>query len=111
VTVATSAAQRRAFDDGSLPQPERIRDNVWALATPMPGGVMGMRYTLTYLLRSTDGHVHVVDPGWDSDDNAALLAAALNRVGGPLGSIIVTHLHPDHLRWRHGCGSSGEHRS
>ncbi len=95
--LATSVPQRQAVDDGAVPPPEQIGADVWAVPMPMPGAQMNLRYTLTYLLRGTDGLIHVVDPGWDSDENAAQLTAAVDRLGGRVGSIIVTHLHPDHL--------------
>jgi len=102
--IATSAAQEHATahgapDGDALPPLEQVRDRVWALATAMPGGLRRLDYTLTYLLVDDDGRVHVVDPGSDTDDNWRLLLAAVAEVSpdGDVGSVIVTHLHPDHL--------------
>lgn len=94
----TSSAQFAASISGAVPPTESVRDDVWALAIPMPGG--HIPYSFSYLLRDRDGVVHVIDPGLDADDNWAVLCDALASVGGSaddVGSIIVTHLHPDHL--------------
>jgi glyoxylase-like metal-dependent hydrolase (beta-lactamase superfamily II) len=77
---------------------EQVRDDVWALTMPMPGE--HMPYSLLYLLRGTDGGVHVVDPGLDAPGNWRVFASALADIGsdpGDVASILVTHLHPDHL--------------
>lgn len=95
---ATSAIQQAAELAGTVPPLEQVRPDVWALALAMPTG--HIPYSLCYLLLASDGGVHLVDPGWDSDDNWAALVAALARVGrepADLRSAVVTHLHPDHL--------------
>lgn len=77
---------------------EQVTDGVWALPLPIPPG--HMPYTLSYLIEDDRGGVHLVDPGWNSDDNLSTLGVALRRIGrgwGDVGSIIVTHLHPDHI--------------
>ncbi|PPB48808.1 hypothetical protein C4K88_13960 [Arthrobacter pityocampae] len=93
----TSTQHTRALDPGGLPPLEQVRDDVWSLAQPMPGGHLA--YSLTYLLRGTDGGVHVVDPGWDSDANWDRLTAALAAIApdGVVTGITGTHLHPDHV--------------
>jgi glyoxylase-like metal-dependent hydrolase (beta-lactamase superfamily II) len=98
---STSRQQTEALERGELPPLDEVRDDVWALAQPMPGGHLA--YSFTYLLRSRDGGVHVVDPGWDSDENWDRLGAALTEID-PGGSgtnavtgITGTHLHPDHV--------------
>lgn len=40
---------------------EPVRDDVWALAQPMSQAYL--RYSFAYLLRDTDGWLHVIDPG------------------------------------------------
>lgn len=98
VIVPTSAAQRQATENDVLPPPEQVHERVWAVATAMPGDEHRLRYTLTYLLLDDDRRVHVVDPGWDTEENWATLRAAVDRVSPVgVGSIIATHLHPDHL--------------
>lgn len=84
-----------------LPPLERVRDDIWALAQPMPGGHLA--YSFAYLLRDAYGGVHVIDPGWGSDANWERLVAALAVVApGTAGPDVVTgitgtHLHPDHV--------------
>ncbi|WP_104167860.1 MBL fold metallo-hydrolase [Arthrobacter sp. SX1312] len=94
---ATSTQQVEALARGELPPLEQVRDDVWCLAQPMPGGHLA--YSLTYLLRGADAGVHVVDPGWDSDANWDRLTAALAAVApdGAVTGITGTHLHPDHV--------------
>lgn len=98
---STSRQQTDALERGDLPPLDRVRDDVWALAQPMPGGHLA--YSLTYLLRGADGGVHVIDPGWDSDTNWDRLLAALAGIApGAAGADAVTgitgtHLHPDHV--------------
>lgn len=94
----TSRSQAEAAEAGLVPPLEQVRDDVWSLGVPMPGGhIPG---SLLTLLRDSSGAFHVVDPGWDSDENWRLLTAALASLGaepGDVRSITVTHLHPDHL--------------
>lgn len=96
---ATSPAQTQALRRGVLPPLDRVRDDVWALAQPMPGGHLA--HSFAYLLKDTDGGVHVIDPGTDSDENWARFVRALTELGtdGPssVRTIIGTHLHPDHV--------------
>lgn len=95
---ATSIAQFEASKAGTVPPLESVRDDVWSLPLPMPGG--HIPYSLQYLLRDSDGAMHVIDPGWDSDDNWQTLIDALATVGAAVEdvrSITATHLHPDHI--------------
>ena len=93
----SSPAQEQVLASGGLPPLEQVRDDVWALAQPMPGGHLA--YSYAYLLRASDGAAHVIDPGWDSDENLDRLTGALRTVapGGTLATITGTHLHPDHV--------------
>ncbi|MFD4422902.1 MBL fold metallo-hydrolase [Agromyces sp. NPDC058484] len=96
--TTTSPAQADAWSAGRNPAPEQIADGVWAIASPIPEGTLP--HTLTYVLRGRDGSVHLVDPGWDSDENLATLTASLERLGcrlGDVSTVIATHFHPDHL--------------
>ncbi|PPB47687.1 MBL fold metallo-hydrolase [Arthrobacter agilis] len=98
---STSTQQTDAIGRGELPPLDRVRDDVWSLAQPMPGGHLA--YSFTYLLVADDGGVHVVDPGWDSDENWERLLAALAVVApeflgaAAVSGITGTHLHPDHV--------------
>ncbi|MEO7124318.1 MAG: MBL fold metallo-hydrolase [Lacisediminihabitans sp.] len=94
----TSAAQFTAAANGTVPPLEQVRPDVWSLAAPMPRG--HIPYSLLYLLRDADGGLHVIDPGWDSDENWTRFTSAVEHIGSRLGdvrSIVATHLHPDHL--------------
>lgn len=95
----TSAAQFAATSNGGLPPLERITDDTWAIGLPLPAsGSTTVPYTLCYLLLDAAGTVHLVDPGFGSDENLTLVRAALAEFGDPdVASVVVTHLHPDHL--------------
>jgi glyoxylase-like metal-dependent hydrolase (beta-lactamase superfamily II) len=95
----TSVAQHGAALARETPAVEQVRDGVWAIPLPLPHAG-GVESTLCYTLRDTHGGVHLVDPGWDTDDNHARLVAGLAVAGFGLDdvrSIVATHLHPDHL--------------
>jgi glyoxylase-like metal-dependent hydrolase (beta-lactamase superfamily II) len=94
----TSSAQFEASQAGTLPAPEQVRDDVWALAQRMPGA--HLPYSLLYLLRDSDRGFHVIDPGWDSDENwdaVIALLGTLDASPADVRSITSTHLHPDHI--------------
>lgn len=93
----TSAAQFAASSDGRLPDLERITADTWVIALPLPPGGT-VPYTLCYVLLDENGEAHLVDPGYGTNENEALLRAGLATLGSPvIRSVIVTHLHPDHL--------------
>ena len=71
----TSPAQFEASQAGTIPAPERVRDDVWALTQRMPGGYLP--YSLMYLLRDSDGAFHSIDPGWESSPRATLFGARI----------------------------------
>jgi glyoxylase-like metal-dependent hydrolase (beta-lactamase superfamily II) len=107
----TSPAQFEASKAGTIPAPEQVRDDVWAIAQRMPGGYLP--YSLLYLLRDRDGAFHVIDPGWGSTANFEAVTAMLGSLGGSIEdvrSITATHLHPDHIglaaRLREASGAS-----
>lgn len=94
----TSPAQYEASQAGTIPAPERVREDVWALAQRMPGGYLP--YSLLYLLRDSDRGLHVIDPGWDSPENWSGVTALLETLDASpadVRSITSTHLHPDHI--------------
>jgi glyoxylase-like metal-dependent hydrolase (beta-lactamase superfamily II) len=95
---ATSHAQYDSTVKGSIPDLERVGDGVWALPVAVPHG--SVPYSLCYLVRDAAGAIHVIDPGFHNVDNWGALAFALSRIGSSLSkvaSIVVTHLHPDHM--------------
>src|SRR3982751_4247551 len=94
----TSAEQGAALAAGRVPEPERVRDDVWSIPIPMPTAYVP--YTLTGVIRGGDGGLHVIDPGLDSDENWQALERGFARFGLDLrdvGSATPTHAHPDHL--------------
>jgi glyoxylase-like metal-dependent hydrolase (beta-lactamase superfamily II) len=99
VTVQpTSPNQFSAATSGTLPALETVSDGVSVVALPLPPG--NVPYTLSYLLADEHDGIHVIDPGPDWDENWGTLGAALAARGKTVtdvASIIVTHLHPDHL--------------
>jgi glyoxylase-like metal-dependent hydrolase (beta-lactamase superfamily II) len=95
----TSVAQHGSALARTTPEIEQVRDGVWAIPLPLPrAGVV--ESTLCYTLADSTGGVHLVDPGWGTDDNRDRLEAGLRAAGFGLDdvrSITATHLHPDHL--------------
>jgi len=94
----TSAEQVAALAAGRVPEPERVRDDVWSIPIPMPTAYVP--YTLTCVIRGGDGGLHVIDPGLDSDENWQALERGFARFGLDLrdvASATSTHAHPDHL--------------
>ena len=97
--VPTSVAQHGSALARTTPAVEQVREGVWAIPLPVPhpGGVES---TLCYSIADDDGGVHLIDPGWDTDDNLTRLDAALAVAGFSLAdvrSVTASHFHPDHL--------------
>lgn len=95
----TSRAQLDAMHAGTVPPVEQVREGLWAIAVPMPGGQRYLGYSFCYVLRDDDGRLHVVDPGWDTPENRTLLERAVRDLvpDVQIASVIVTHLHQDHI--------------
>jgi glyoxylase-like metal-dependent hydrolase (beta-lactamase superfamily II) len=97
--VPTSVAQHGSALARTTPEIEQVREGVWAIPLPLPhAGVV--ESTLCYTLADADGGVHLIDPGWGTDDNRDRLEAGLRVAGFELSdvrSITATHLHSDHL--------------
>ncbi|MCU1480530.1 MAG: hypothetical protein JWQ19_1316 [Subtercola sp.] len=95
---ATSTALFEAEGAGTLAPLEQVRQNVWALPLAMP-----MKYlpvVLSYLVVDVAGGVHVIDPGWDSDENWQRVLHALEHIGSSPAHVVsatMTHLHRDHI--------------
>lgn len=81
-----------------VPQPDEVRDGIWSI--PLPMEQPGNPFSLCYVVAGSDGSLHLIDTGYDTDENWSLLNAALEGFGLTLddvASVFVTHLHPDHL--------------
>ncbi len=94
----TSQAQFQALVEGRTPEPERLNDSTFCVPLPIEHGFV--HDTLCYVLEGSDGRLHLIDPGTDTDENWGMLKAGLARFGtsvDSIASIVVTHMHPDHL--------------
>jgi glyoxylase-like metal-dependent hydrolase (beta-lactamase superfamily II) len=83
--------------DDAAPPVDEVRPGIWAVPVRMPEQ---LPYSLCYLIADDRGAIHVIDPGWDSDENAAAFEGVLAGIGASMAdvaSITVTHLHGDHL--------------
>jgi len=92
--------EQQAATTGGIPESREVAPGVWTLATEFPSEGQPLRYTLTYVLLDTDGGVHLIDPGVDTDLNWKHLEALLAKLGrevSDIRTVVVTHLHFDHL--------------
>ena len=95
---ATSRAQLTASAANEPPPLEQVRPGLWAVGLPF--GTGHVPYTLSYLLEDARGGLHVVDPGPPSEANWQTLTEAMAATGHrftDVRSILVTHVHFDHL--------------
>jgi glyoxylase-like metal-dependent hydrolase (beta-lactamase superfamily II) len=98
VAVHASEVQSRAWATRTAPAPDRVIPGLWAIGLPAEGSPIG--YTLDYLFETSDGGVALVDTGWSTDSSYDALVASLDALGHTLAdlhTVIVTHMHPDHL--------------
>ena len=58
---------------------------------------LGIDHVHCYLLRASDGSWTLVDTGLGSDDPEAVWRPVLAELDAPVGRIVVTHMHPDHV--------------
>lgn len=94
---ATSESQEHAFATGRVPEPEEVREGVFAIAVPML--TTSIPFSLCYLVDGGDGSLHLIDTGMDSDGNWELLCGAIASLGkdvADVASLTLTHLHIDH---------------
>ncbi len=94
----TSPNQFSAATSGTIPTLETVTDSLSVVALPLPPG--NVPCTLSYLLADDRGGIHVIDPGPDWGENWGILVSALAARGKSVtdvASIVVTHLHPDHI--------------
>lgn len=95
---ATSPTQFDAASGRDIPGLELVREGLYSYGLPQPGTLP--HYALSYVLLDTDGAVHLVDAGWDSDENWHRFTQTLSDLGRStkdVATVTVTHLHPDHL--------------
>jgi len=95
---ATSAPQFQAATTGTVPGLEEVRERLYCYGLAQPGTLP--HYSLSYLLIDAAGAVHIIDPGWNTDENwdaFTAMLAQLDRSVSDVASVTVTHLHPDHL--------------
>lgn len=93
----TGIAQKQAWRAKVLPPVEEVRPGMLSIPVDFPGNPM--RYTLCYALLD-DQQCVIIDPGFDSDQGQAQIAAALRRADigiNEITGIIATHFHHDHL--------------
>lgn len=89
------------FDDAMadrVPAADEVRPGIWSI--PLPMQQPGNPFSLSYLIAGDDGSLHLIDTGYDGEENWRLFRAALDGFGlslDDLASVFVTHLHPDHL--------------
>ncbi|MBB5632766.1 glyoxylase-like metal-dependent hydrolase (beta-lactamase superfamily II) [Cryobacterium mesophilum] len=95
---ATSSTQFDAAGGHGVPGLELVRDGLYCYGLPQPGTLP--HYAFSYLLLDSGGAVHVIDAGWDSDENWQRFTRVLSGLGRSekdVATVTVTHLHPDHL--------------
>jgi glyoxylase-like metal-dependent hydrolase (beta-lactamase superfamily II) len=93
-------AEREAAVSGGIPSPTEVAPGVWTLPTEFPTHGQPLRYTLSYVILDGGGGVHLIDPGVDTDGNWAALTTLLGALGRGIAdvrTVVVTHLHFDHL--------------
>jgi glyoxylase-like metal-dependent hydrolase (beta-lactamase superfamily II) len=89
------------FDDAMadrVPAPDEVRPGIWSI--PLPMQQPGNPFSLSYLIADDDGSLHLIDTGYDGDENWRLFRSAVEGFGlslDDIATVFVTHLHPDHL--------------
>lgn len=81
-----------------VPPADEVRPGIWSI--PLPMQQPGNPFSLCYLIAGDDGSLHLIDTGYDGDENWRLFRAAIDGFGlsiDDIASVFVTHLHPDHL--------------
>jgi len=72
---------------------EEVAPGVFWLRMPLP---FQLDHINLWLLRDGDAWV-IVDTGFPDDEGRANWERIIERLGGPVRRVIVTHFHPDHL--------------
>src|ERR1700712_392308 len=90
-------SNRPQYDDAladRVPAPDEVRDGVWSI--PLPMAQPGNPFSLCYAVADSAGSLHLIDSGYDTDENWELLTAALAGFGqsvDDVASLTVSHLH------------------
>jgi glyoxylase-like metal-dependent hydrolase (beta-lactamase superfamily II) len=93
----TGLMQHSAWADGTLPQVEMVRSDLWSIPVPMAGNPL--RYVSVYAFAG-DRSVTLIDAGWSTDDAWQALNDGLAVFGASVADVegcLVTHAHFDHI--------------
>jgi glyoxylase-like metal-dependent hydrolase (beta-lactamase superfamily II) len=94
----TGTAQHDAWQRKQMPPVERLRSDLWSIPVPIPQNPL--RYVSVYAFALFGGGLGLIDAGWDSDPGWDALTTGLAGLGAAVAdvrSVLVTHLHFDHL--------------
>lgn len=95
---ATHAALLRASEGSTLAPHAVLRHGIRVVPLAMHSTYLP--YSLCYVIADARGGVHILDPGAEVEGNLERMAAALAAEGcswRDVRSILVTHLHSDHM--------------
>jgi glyoxylase-like metal-dependent hydrolase (beta-lactamase superfamily II) len=76
------------------PQPVQVGEGIRRVTFPLP---LGIDHVHCYLLRARDGSWILVDAGLGIGDQEALWEPVLAALDAPVGRVLLTHSHPDHM--------------
>ncbi|MCU1614638.1 MAG: hypothetical protein JWO98_2178 [Frankiales bacterium] len=82
----------------TMAEPDMVADGIWSIPLAMPDP--RNPYSLCYAIEGADGSLHLLDPGYNTDENWNRLSTALRQFGHDphaVASVFISHLHPDHL--------------
>jgi glyoxylase-like metal-dependent hydrolase (beta-lactamase superfamily II) len=92
----TGSRQLDAWDQKRIPPIEQVRGGIWAVPVPIPVGTL--RYTIVYVVESSDG-LALIDVGYNDETAWLALLAGLEHIGcstDDVNWVFVTHIHRDH---------------
>ncbi|MCU1415465.1 MAG: fold metallo-hydrolase [Microbacteriaceae bacterium] len=84
---------------GGFAEPDEVRDGVWSVPQWLPAQT-SLIYSFSYAFEDSAGAVHLVDTGFNTDENLAAIETGLVAHGhsfADVATVTATHLHPDHL--------------
>lgn len=87
---------------GEVAAPDEVREGIWSIPMLLTGPQL--LYSFCYALEDEAGDIHLIDVGYDTDENFALLEAGLAARGHDVSKVATvtgTHLHPDHIGLAH----------
>ncbi len=88
---------------GEVAEPDEVREGIWSIPVLLPPQTT-LIYSFCYAFEDSAGAVHLLDTGYDTDENLARIESGLARWGHTLAdvaTVAATHLHPDHLGLAH----------